>query len=388
MKFISILFFLIHFGFTYVQGQTDTKVEKAIETFNSGKYDKGISMMEKIKDKNPSEDNWDLLVKMYSSRYEISNKNASDPAIIMLMQMGGLKQKDLYLNTTESYSEMISKSREALLYSQSPQASMILRIYLIDKEVDQNISSEARSEFNKAEEFFGKKEYENALLQYQKALEIQPDFYKATIYIGDCYWYLENMDSAIVYFQKGIQMHDDMLEPRKYLADALSYAKKDEEAKEACVEAICIYPDQSMFMKYEDLLERGGKKLNKHWIPRGSEVNQKGNAISKVKESHWTVYQEARQEVENYCTDTGIISVENDKTDAKYLEVYSWEKMLDSSSELPEEFSFAREMRDKGYLDCYVFISVFHFDLYGQFADFSRNNKDKIKTYIKTYLTE
>ena len=44
-------------------------------------------------------------------------------------------------------------------------------------------------------------------------------------------------------------------------------------------------------------------------------------------------------------------------------------------------------MKEAGYLDCYVFISAFHYDHFEQYKDFSENNEDRIKTYIEDYLT-
>jgi hypothetical protein len=183
-------------------------------------------------------------------------------------------------------------------------------------------------------------------------------------------------------------MHSDLLEPRKYLADALGFCRRNEEAKKECIEAIYIYPDQSMFMKYEDLVERDGRKFNKHWVKRGCEINVIPWTESKTKNPVWANYQAAKNEIKEYCDSSGIIVKPNSLTKSKYLEVYSWEKMLNSSNQLPDELIFAKKMANEGFLDCYVFISVFHFDLYSQYTDFVKNNKDRIKTYIETYLTQ
>ena len=39
-------------------------------------------------------------------------------------------------------------------------------------------------------------------------------------------------------------------------------------------------------------------------------------------------------------------------------------------------------MEKIGYLDCYVLITLFHHDLYGQFNDFITLNDDKVKKYF------
>ena len=62
------------------------------------------------------------------------------------------------------------------------------------------------------------------------------------------------------------------------------------------------------------------------------------------------------------------------------------QKMIQNSK--ADELLFAKKMENLGYLDCYVFISEYHFDLYNQYIVFARNNKEKIKTYIEKYLIE
>ena len=39
-------------------------------------------------------------------------------------------------------------------------------------------------------------------------------------------------------------------------------------------------------------------------------------------------------------------------------------------------------MNELGYLDCYVFITLFHQDIYGQFADFVSREPEKIRKYF------
>lgn len=370
-------------------GQTDQQIKKAVSTFNSGKIDKGIAMMEKITIKEPTDNNWDMLIDMYFQRYKYAKENANNEIAAAFGQSLGVKMKHKkYTSPIVCLSDLISKCRTAELYSESPVASQYIRNFLFDYYPDTAISKEAQNEFNKAEEFFEKNDYFNSQIHYKNAISIQPDFYKATIYLGDSFWYLNNIDSAIYYFRKGIEMQPNLLEPRKYLVDALGFSWDNEEAKKECTEAICIYPDQSMFMKYEDLVERDGKKFNKHWIRRGCEINVVPWTETKTKNPVWAIYQNAKNEIQEYCDNSGIIVKPNTITKAEYLEVYSWEKMLSSPNQLPDEFSFAKKMANEGFLDCYVFISAFHFDLYDQYADFVKNNKDRIKTYIETYLTE
>lgn len=385
----NLILFIFLMQLCPLMAQTGRKVESAVTTFNSGKMEKGIKMMQKITDKHPSTENWEMLVNMYYSRYTAAVESDENAINIAFIQMLGVKRKsNLYRSPSVCLKELISKCREAELYSRSTIASQFLRNELIDYEVDTAVSEEARKEFYIAEDYFIEKEYENAIAHYENALRLHPRYYKATLYLGDCYWFLENMDSAIFYFRKGIEINRELLEPRKYLVDALSYARKDKEAKDECIKAISIYPDQSMFLKYEDILKRDHRLFNQHWVKRGCEINSIGVTEAKTKDPFWSVYQQAEEEIKAYCDSNGLILAPNKHTASRYLEVYAWEKMLNSSSELPAGLEFARKMADEGYLDCYVFISQFHVDLYAQFKDFAQKNQSRIQIYMETYLAE
>jgi hypothetical protein len=46
------------------------------------------------------------------------------------------------------------------------------------------------------------------------------------------------------------------------------------------------------------------------------------------------------------------------------------------------EFETARQMQEKGFLDCYVFINCFHNDFYQQYKHFVANNREHINKYF------
>jgi hypothetical protein len=378
----KIIILLIIFNLTNAFGQTDKTAEEAINKFNSGEMEEAIGVMDKITNNDPSLKNWNTLLDMYYNRYEKAKERETNVAFLFGQTLG-IKS----VSSATCYKELVSKCREAELYSESPKASQLLRNYFIDTKPDSVVNEVAKKEFDIAENFFSKKDYNNSKAHYLRALLLQPDYYKATIYLGDSYWYLGNMDSAIYYFRKGIKKKPKLLEPRKYLVDALAYSKKNVEAKKECIEAIWIYPDKSMFMKYSDLVKREGKTFNKHWIKRECEVNNIKDSNAKPKNKLWKVYKLSGNQIKEYCDSTGVIVRSNTLTKSKYLEVYSWEKML-ASSESSSELTFAKKMADLGYLDCYVFISEFHFDLYSQYENFARDNRERIKTYIEKYLIE
>lgn len=383
MKYIFLLCTLSLISLTVTS--QDKHTEKVIDAYKKN-ADIGISKMDKIVRKDGSNYNWNLLVEMHYRRYiQAVEIEESLTNILLQTEKGGTINKSV--SNSEKYkAEMIKTSLEADLKSQSNYASMVLRSFLIDYKPDTAISEEGRKEYELAEEYFVKKNYGKAKEFYAKALSHDSAYYKAMIYLGDSYWHIKQMDSAVYYFRKGIQLYPDLLEPRKYLVDVLAYQEENESAIEECFEAIYLYPDESMYIKLSDLLKRTGYKMNATWIPRNCQINLPGRQEEAVKTEAWKLYQAAKADIEPYCDENGIITKENNLTKARYMEVYCWEKMLADTTS-PEEFEFAHKMMKDGYLDCYLFFSLFHHDLYWQYKDFVKDNKGRIRDYVNKYLT-
>ncbi|MBK6524237.1 MAG: hypothetical protein IPG07_00995 [Crocinitomicaceae bacterium] len=104
----------------------------------------------------------------------------------------------------------------------------------------------------------------------------------------------------------------------------------------------------------------------------------------------WDTYRGCKKKISKYCSEDGIIEP-NPDTEDKYLEVYSYSTMLEEhENELPEYMRFGYKMMEEGYLECYVFFSMFHVDIYPQFKDYMSFEANQVKTieYIEKYLIE
>ena len=56
--------------------------------------------------------------------------------------------------------------------------------------------------------------------------------------------------------------------------------------------------------------------------------------------------------------------------------------------DVPRYLDFAEEMEEEGYLDCYVLVSLFHYDIYPQFKHFMsfEDNRTRTKEYVEKFL--
>ena len=370
--------------------KNDKKYQKAVAYYQDDKVDKAIETLQPLlKTYENESDIWDAAMAFYFKRYQKQYKKEQTELTDQLMKSLSGKKKggDIVINITnlsqDYLSDYINVCYKATLKTNNATASMYLRKFLVDPQVDTAVSKEAKELFNQAETSFQKQDYGNALKFYEQAIEKQPDYYQATLYKGDAYYFLKEYNDALIYFKKASAIHPDLLEPRKYITDAYGKSGKWEEAADACIDAIIVYPDESMFVKLEDIAERLNKKFDRHWMSRDF-VNKASSKQQASATEPWKYYAEAKTKISPFCDSTGVISSNNALTKQKFLEVYSWEELLKNTSD--PKFDFAKQMQKEGYLDCYVFISLFHYGVYDQYKTFSKENKDRIRKYLREYV--
>jgi tetratricopeptide (TPR) repeat protein len=398
MKTKFLLLFCISFIFHFEgYSQDQKKLKKAVTTFKDGQQEKGIKQVRKLLKKDNEVLYWDILVQMEQERYyTLKQQNSSlESALEQALQSVSdtLDGANFIVKITtpsdDAFQEFIQACLDGTRLSNSLYASQYLRNHLVDYLPDTSINEESKKAYMEAERAFGAEAFRRAIKYYTKAISKQPNYYKALLYLGDAYWYLEEVDSAIHFFEKAAELAPDLLEPQKYLADAFGDQGDYQTTTKKCWNGIYIYPDLSMFLKLEDALEKQGQSFDRHWITRPVPVNKFGSKQDeKIKNKAWNSYRQAKLLIEPYSNEDGIIIKENELTKSTYLEVFAWEKMLANDLSKNPELTFAKKMQAEGYLDCYVFLSLFQHGFYEQYKHFVKHNSTKIKTYIERYLME
>lgn len=411
---LSCSLFLLLTGVAHAQSNPlDKKLEKAKELAENKKYKESDEYLTDLLEKNPEYGaGWDLLANIRYAEYEESKMSDNLFGGKMTVTTKDKNGKEIPGNDSlaQSLMKMLNKIKPSerayngFLYGMRQGAassldadmcSSYLRKLNIDIEIDTNVSKKALKYFNEAEKEFENKNYNGAALLYKRAAEEQPDFYKARLYMGDCFYFTGNYAEAINVFKEATEKFPFLLEPRKYLTDAYAKAKLYDKALEAAIGSTMVYPDLSMFQKLDDAAYMAGKKLDVKWTPRGILPNKIEDTTEEnlneykpqkpwIAKGPWVFYEKAGNNIQDYCNKKGIITKPNNLTKSKYLEVYSWEEMLKNSND--PSLAEAKRMQQDGYLDCYVLVSCFHYDFYYQYKDFVANNRDKIAKYYKRYI--
>ena len=288
--------------------------------------------------------------------------------------------KDHFLNTC----------RSATILSKSTYADYHLRMMNLELDPDTLISEKAQSYFDEGEEFFEKDDYELAIMNYKKAIREEPNYYNANVQLGIAYWrYEESADSALHYLGQAKKIQPTFLEPIKIRVEVLVKQGLYFRAKKECLDGFCVYPGFDLKGFYNEVLYVENKYMDENRLYRTFYPNNMDFDDKSQYSGVFATYREAKYDLIDYCDDDGIIE-ENSEFDEVYLEVYSWKVLLEyyETRTTPNYLKFAEEMLEDGYLDCYVLVSLFHYDLYPQFKHFMSipENKERTKEYIEKYL--
>ena len=405
-KSLMTLFLLCHSLFFFSQeNKLDKKMETAYTLFEKGKYREADSYVEKIVNENPSYGTgWDYLSKIrlkiskdlktlqeiYEENVTSSAKNKKQEGTSSKSSSETLSQNDI---SKIAYSKYIYTLRQGLLKSEDAfNSSKTLRNLFVDLKVDTLINKQAAKYYESGEAEFIKKKYEAAAKFYKRAVEEQPNFYKARLNIGDCYYFMKNYPNSTTAFKEASIKFPNHLEPRIYLID--SYLKENlfDKAIEECINAMTVYPDLTIQKNMSETLNTMGKKL---LISKTSRVVFPNKMDNLSKELYipkneitlndpWIYYKEASAKIKDYCDHNGMVTAKNSLTQSNYLELYSWEYMLQNSTH--PDLQQAIKMQKDGFLDCYIFITCFHFDFYQQYLHFVTHNKDKVSDYYLKYI--
>ena len=267
-SFLIAVFLSVGLHSSHAQSNpADEKLEKVNSLLKKNNIDaadkKLISLLEEHSSYGKG---WDLLAKIRDHQYEESRKMPdlfSNLSVTVVDSTDNeVKSDSMEINLKKLLSQMSPEKkaynnylytlRQAMLYSENAYYSSIyLRSALRDIEVDSALSTKELTYFKKAEEEFRNKNFNKAAKYYQRALDINPNFYKALLYLGDSYYSMGNYIEAIKNFKICVNRYPMLLEPRKYLVDAYFKEGLFEDALRESINCILVYPDLSIIKRFE-----------------------------------------------------------------------------------------------------------------------------------------
>jgi TPR repeat len=293
------------------------------------------------------------------------------------------------MDTKVYVNALIASARQSTLWVEyADSASKFLREYLIDTQISRHIWKDSAITFlESGDEHLDNKEFEEALTDYNTAMMVEPTMVNIYLKMGDAYMHLGEDSMGNIYYKTAVSL--DTTSPNVHYHLAQFHFKRGDfqKALYSVVDAILIYPDKMFFDMIKEIANKTAHDFNSQWVPRFVYPISTKNKFEELvvdDKNPWFYYQAAKSDYASYANENGIMRF-NELTNEKYLEVACFLRMLDSTKDV-KELQFARNMRKIGFLDCYVLVSLFHYDLYAQYKDLVHTDSKKVATYLYMLL--
>src|SRR5215470_5560106 len=103
-------------------------------------------------------------------------------------------------------------------------------------------NKEVEAVMSRGEAAFARGDFDHAIQEYSRALEMDPKLYLAAVYVGDMYFRQKKMDQAGEWFARAIQIDRDQEVAYRYWGDSLLMQGKMKEARTKYIEGLIAEP--------------------------------------------------------------------------------------------------------------------------------------------------
>lgn len=212
---------------TYAQGGDNIQElkQKAVELMKQQKYTEALPILEKLVVAEPNNPDIHFYLGFaLIAQGNVEKDQATRKALRIRARNAFIKSKELGNNEPVV---------DALIQNIQPDGSE-------GKAFSEN--AEANRLMTEAEAFFSQGKLDEALKNYQKALQLDPKLYEAALFSGDVYTQRGDYQQAEVWYQKAIAIDPNRETAYRYSATPLMKQGKHSEARDRYVEAFINEP--------------------------------------------------------------------------------------------------------------------------------------------------
>jgi tetratricopeptide (TPR) repeat protein len=174
----------------------------------------------------------------------VKQRPDDDPILVGLA--GCLVSHSATLDDEDAAARERVRARELLLKAKDLGTSSTLMLNLLQMiPADGRIpysQAAADQALRKAEAAFARNDFQEAIRNYSRALELDPKNYSAALYIGDSYFGAKDWPKAAEWYQRAIQINPDAETAYRYYADMLTKNGEMEKARKLAIQAVVADP--------------------------------------------------------------------------------------------------------------------------------------------------
>lgn len=154
-----------------------------------------------------------------------------------------------------------------------------------------SISEQARSVFDRAEEAFRSGKFVEAIAQYRRLLEVQPDYLHAVTLIGDAYFCMQEFDSAKANLERSIELNFVDFYAHWFLADTYARMGDVESAlREATLAHILNVNHANLQKAIRHHRKMAGRPWKEWAFTPEYTISKEGNTVSIQTSPEWMGY--------------------------------------------------------------------------------------------------
>lgn len=336
-----------------------------------------------------------------------------DDTLVLIRLGHSLLSSTASMEDTEVRKQTVLRARSLLLRAKELGAQSNLMEVLLEKIPENGELSEfsTRKEVDEAmregEAAFSRSDFAAALAAYARALELDPNNYYATLFTGDVYFKMNQMDKAGKWFERAIQIYPDGETAYRYWGDALMRDGKSEEAKEKFIHAIIAEPYiKSTWLALKQWADNTKASLSHPRIDspntigrgeKGDQININVNFESLKKKDgtqHWMFYEIARaswmgekfkKEFPGEPEYRHSLREEVEALDV-VAETVAEDVKKRKIKKLDPSLATLLKLREQGLLEAYVLISRADKGIAKDYAAYRAASCDKLYRYIAEFV--
>jgi tetratricopeptide (TPR) repeat protein len=284
LALILLLALGIHLPSSNAQSTDDaykSQRQQAMDLYRENKTLEGLPLFEDLAKKNPNDDQ--VLVALASC---------------LISHSATLQDQDGAANERVRAKELLLKAKA--LGNTSTLMQNLLETLTDNGKVQYSTDPTADTVMRQAEAAFARRDYDEAIKFYSKALELDSNNYSAQLFIGDSYFAAKKFPEAAVGYERAILMEPNRETAYRYYADMLTKNGDMDKARALAIQAVIAGPyDQITWRALQAWAQANHLQLNRLHIDTPQNVSaedpahisitmdskQKGNTLAA-----WLIY--------------------------------------------------------------------------------------------------
>jgi Flp pilus assembly protein TadD len=385
---LLVLLFLISLPPTAHPGvdtSDEPKRQTAISLFNQGKRLEALPLLEELAQKDPQDS--EVLVALAASLVEhAATLSDADVAAKERFRARDLLQRAWGLGNTSPLEENLRQlldelpANGAIKFSDNPAVEQAM---------------------NAGEAAFARRDFDEALKSYSKALEVEPTNYTAALFTANTYDRKKDFAKASEWYERAMRLDPNVETAYRYYADMLAKQSNMSKARSMLIQAAVAEPYNKMVWREI----RAWALINKtafNLVYVGIPLPLKGNPAAAPREapelsSAWQTYYSVKSEWKN-----GRRFAKKFPQEAEYRHSLPEEsEALTAAAKVLEKLkadtktarlvadnpaALLLNLHEAGLIDPYVLFSLGDDDIAKDYVAYRAKNRDKLETYMDKFV--